>query len=570
MLRKGNNIIKKFFIFAVLIFFCLTSLQIGAEKITTNEERTLNIEKGEITLTKENIKKIAQINSCKKIISSSSLKGGTDLEVLTSDYYLGHTAVVSNGEGNAVFFIEYQNENDPSIREIIASPSYDNGLTWDFELTQGFPMDAGVNKLPVLDFRSGLTAYGSWVMDEPNGITPMARLEDISDPEAGEYGWVYWSPNWTDNFEEIGPFYSTDVACYDGPLNEEPDVFWGIALWTGKLDDPKYDSFDNGIFLIWFSGDYIWISWFRDLEGAYNIVTDIDQSNGMIYFASEVYNQKTRVNDLRLYYITMEDWFKEDRTFHYWKIDGPAKNPAIMAENGILNVVYESKGDLKCLYSSDKAKTIKYSTVAESKDNELYPDITGNGLEAVCAFNKNNNLYIAETTDGGKTWKVDETPINDVTGSVANEYHCINLLPYGVFWTDTRTDAKGVYSDFLIPPPESPTISGASSGKINTKYDFKVKTTHPDGLDVWYLIDWGDGTNTGWLGPYSSGTEITESHTWVTKQEFTIKARAKDEKGMYSSWSELPFSTPKTIPKYKSLFYNFLERFPLLQKIFGF
>ncbi len=570
MIKKRNKIIKKLLTLVFVFSFCISVIQINAQYIRKTETNTkqMTITKNDMKFERQTIKIPAQKQSFEKFFNKHNFASGTDSEVLVTNDYIGHPAITSNGQGNAVLFVEYQNEGDPLIREIIAAPSFDNGLTWDLELAGVFPFEEGINKLPALDFRSGLTAYGTWIMVEPNGIMPIARLEDISDPLGGE-GWVYWAPDWSDNFEEIGPFYSTDVACYDGPLNEEPDVFWGIAMWTGKLNDSIYGHFDNGIFLIWFSGEYIRISWFPNIDGVYNIVGDIDQSNGMIYWAYEVYNTNTRVNDLWLMYISMEDWFIEDSSFSIWNVAGPVKNPAIMAENGIVNVVFESEGDLFCLYSSDNAETIEISTVTESEDDELYPDINGNGLEALCAFNKNENLYIAETSDGGTSWEVKETQINDVIGSVANEYHCINLVNYRAFWTDTRNGIEAIYSDYLVPPPEIPTIYGPSNGKRNIVYDFNLTTTHPEELDIWYWIDWGDGDNSGWLGPYQPESEIKVSHTWLTREVFTIKARVKDEKQIYSNWAENKFSTPRNKMYYhKNLIIDrFIQLFPLFEKI---
>ena len=38
--------------------------------------------------------------------------------------------------------------------------------------------------------------------------------------------------------------------------------------------------------------------------------------------------------------------------------------------------------------------------------------------------------------------------------------------------------------------------------------------TDPDGDNVLYYIDWGDGTNSGWLGPYPSGQQASAQKTW--------------------------------------------------------
>jgi hypothetical protein len=33
--------------------------------------------------------------------------------------------------------------------------------------------------------------------------------------------------------------------------------------------------------------------------------------------------------------------------------------------------------------------------------------------------------------------------------------------------------------------------------------------------EIYYLFDWGDGTDIGWLGPYDSVDTVTASHTWT-------------------------------------------------------
>ncbi len=122
--------------------------------------------------------------------------------------------------------------------------------------------------------------------------------------------------------------------------------------------------------------------------------------------------------------------------------------------------------------------------------------------------------------------------------------------------------------------PSTPTLSGPNSGKPNKDYSFTVTTTDPEGEQVWYWIDWGDGTNTDWKGPFASGTGITESHAWTTKENFTITAKAKDNLDAESDWATLTITTPCNIivnTPFMRLLQNFIQShpslFPILQKI---
>jgi len=94
-------------------------------------------------------------------------------------------------------------------------------------------------------------------------------------------------------------------------------------------------------------------------------------------------------------------------------------------------------------------------------------------------------------------------------------------------------------------PPSKPTITGPNTGKINTEYTYTATTTDPDGDQVYYWFDWGDGTSSGWLGPYNSGENVTASHKWEKKGEYAIKVRAKDIHGAISEWSDpMPIKVP--------------------------
>ena len=111
--------------------------------------------------------------------------------------------------------------------------------------------------------------------------------------------------------------------------------------------------------------------------------------------------------------------------------------------------------------------------------------------------------------------------------------------------------------------PTPPTIRGSIDGKVEKPYRYTVSSTDPNGDDVYYFIDWGDNTTSNWIGPYPSGEEITESHTWTVEGNYTIKAKAKDIYEWKSDWMTLtvtmPYSHNKSIPHFLELLF---QRFP--------
>lgn len=89
----------------------------------------------------------------------------------------------------------------------------------------------------------------------------------------------------------------------------------------------------------------------------------------------------------------------------------------------------------------------------------------------------------------------------------------------------------------LSNPPEIPVLTGPDFGIVNEMCTFNVVTTDPDGDDIYYLFNWGDGNNSGWLGPFTSGDAATGSYAWNAVGSYDITAIAKDEYGVMSGQS---------------------------------
>lgn len=122
-------------------------------------------------------------------------------------------------------------------------------------------------------------------------------------------------------------------------------------------------------------------------------------------------------------------------------------------------------------------------------------------------------------------------------------------------------------------PPTTPTINGQTNGKINTMYNYTVVSTDPDNDSVYYFIDWGDGTSSGWIGPYASGVILTQPHSWTKKGTYIIKTKAKDTYGNESGWGQLSIKMPYKPPHFR-LFENLILRypnsFPILRHLLGY
>jgi hypothetical protein len=122
--------------------------------------------------------------------------------------------------------------------------------------------------------------------------------------------------------------------------------------------------------------------------------------------------------------------------------------------------------------------------------------------------------------------------------------------------------------------PNKPTTPlGPLNGNTGTTYTYTTSATEPESEQIYYLFSWGDGSLSGWLGPYNSGETGEADHKWSIDGSFEIKSIAKDENGVIGDWSD-PIIV--SMPRSKSIdgsFLQFLQNhpniFPILRLLFG-
>ena len=88
-------------------------------------------------------------------------------------------------------------------------------------------------------------------------------------------------------------------------------------------------------------------------------------------------------------------------------------------------------------------------------------------------------------------------------------------------------------------PPQTPGIpTGPKRGTTRGTYMYTTTTTDPEGYPVYYQFSWGDGTYSGWLGPYPSGENVSASHQWTRSGIYQVKVKARDTRDVESAWSK--------------------------------
>ena len=122
-------------------------------------------------------------------------------------------------------------------------------------------------------------------------------------------------------------------------------------------------------------------------------------------------------------------------------------------------------------------------------------------------------------------------------------------------------------------PPDTPVINGPERGNAGTSYQYTFISTDPDGDDVSYTIRWGDGETTDWTSYQATGTTYYENHTWESRGQYHIEAKAKDTNGAESDWARFTIIMPRN----KLINFNLLSwifeglsnSFPILRGILG-
>ena len=141
------------------------------------------------------------------------------------------------------------------------------------------------------------------------------------------------------------------------------------------------------------------------------------------------------------------------------------------------------------------------------------------------------------------------------------------------YWKVVAEDRQGLtstgpiwhFTTELEPngPPTKPEIYGSSNGPPGKDLSWAFISDDPDDNRVKYIIDWGDETSDETdYNPDSTLVEV--HHTYEEEGDYTITAKAEDEKGLESQESTFSVKIQVSRTVYRPFLLRLLERFPLL------
>jgi hypothetical protein len=528
-----NIILKKGLVIGMVLLFLGFSTTIGISNSYTNTKIPKYIKQNIQTIKKDVLE---QTHLVSNVLISSNI--GNDYHPRMTTNILGHTIVV------------YEQEIDENNKEIPVSYSIDEGQTWIEKLlfnSNNFTSGSGILEYPDIVYNARNDVLYLTMID-PNAEMYNDEMcfipGDIAncDPEEVKTKWYGASAcgdQYLGNAATNTVNFFISMTIRKGYLDRYLDIFYftypnyesppGIASVYPDCESIHKTSPASNIEMD--TGNRIYLVAESGVEGGPKITVKSATADENLLTSGEQQNGMDKYPDI-------EQWPGE-----YISI---GSDPDVAAFGNKVYVVYNQNGVIKCSYSTTESGyepnfNWQVSTIESDAST---PAVYVQGSNVYCAYIKGGNLYMRTSEDGGVTWGAAEKK-NSVEGTVVTEEGGVDIGESGIVFTDKR---DGNYDIYFAPLVEEPADnnepvkpskpSGQTNGKIKQEYTYTTSTTDPNGDKVYYLWDWGDGTYSGWLGPYNSSATCEAKHIWTQKDSYNIKVKSKDIYGKESIWSD--------------------------------
>jgi len=564
--------VKAKIICILVMTLMIASVAVIPAKVTQNKPVNVEINKASIEKIDATLNRLS-IKS-ESLSTLSNIKAQSPIPLARDGVFDGTgdqtQPSLSLCEGNRIMFAGY---HDELIANVTSTWSTDYGQTWD----PGY--DSPIEWFyPTGDLWGGIRGFATALSNPDYGNGGNTLVLDVVDP-TNPASWIdsviWWSDyGWYNNKD-------VEMACDNSQNNWEYGIIsyvWSTTYGGGYTDAPSMVIADPDI------QGYFWIFWLEDenkdnFNGSAHTDVDIDLETHLIYNVWDWYNETSGMWELVVFYWDFIDPLNDLGNLTLIKGNGNLQYPSIQAYNDNVIILAETdengNKDIICYYSDDGANNFQTVFVADSENDERYPNVCHVSEQTFYGtYIESNNLIGTKTIDSGANWDDTRWQINDNDGAVVENYKSSRLSNNArvAIWEELHDDIDCYYKLLYNNAPEITDINGPASGPVNTPINFTFTALDPDDDDISFLVDWGDGTEET-IGPFESGLPATANHTWDEKDTYVITAKALD--GFGGEGPEGTFSV--TIPRSKSLsstlFYQFLQKhpniFPILPYLLG-
>jgi outer membrane protein assembly factor BamB len=417
----------------------------------------------------------------------------------------------------------------------------------------------------------------------------------------GSLKWKYKTDDWIwstpaiaeDGTLYVGTYSNTLYAIYhngtfrwkidcDGSISSSPVISFDGTIYVGTMGPETkgriYALYPNGT-----------VKWHYDT--GYWIVSDpAIGDDGTVYIGSgDSYLYAMNPNGTLKWRFKTEDRIKshpsiaDDGIIYFDSYDGKlyALNPngtlkwthsggcacasASIDEDGIiyiggyhLTAIYPN-GTRKWRFTFGTKLNSHHSSPAISSEGTIYIGVSKEGSAGGYIYSFNN--------DGTEQWYKKIANVGVTSSPSIGENGIVYI---GSSSRDIGGDSYGYLYAFgrneTNQPPNQPEIDGPSIGFRNTQQSYNFSVSDPDLDNIELYVDWGDDTNSGWIGPYKSGENIVLNHTWSERGTYTIQTKARDTyDGSESDWGILMVTMPKN-KAVGSPFIRYLVNNPILRQ----
>jgi outer membrane protein assembly factor BamB len=293
------------------------------------------------------------------------------------------------------------------------------------------------------------------------------------------------------------------VYCLDA---QEGTVLWNFTIGGAVLSSPAVVN--NRVYVGSTSGKLYCL----DATNGYALW---NYTTGPIFFSSPV------INGNNVYVGSTSG-----KVYCLWSINGTeqwnhsngglaiSSSLAFAYEKVYVSTIHHNNGyDLYCL-DAEEGEMLWNTTAGGSllcapslADGKLFVGSDSNGV--VSCF---------DAEDGTQIWNYSTGDVVSSSPSIAegNLYVCSEN---GTLFCFGETNQ----------PPSSPVfITAPVAGGSEISLNFSVTSSDPEGDEVFYKWNWGDGNESNWLGPFASDQVITVNHSWFEEGDYEIQVRARD------------------------------------------